>query len=127
MGFPPPGRHGYNAGMGAGRKKLPAWHQVAAAIVAALILGPMMYAASLWPVIRWGVKRQPAKGTEMVFVTHFGSRELPPSAPQFYWPIGWAAKHGNRSLRSAIIWYATSNYDMAVYLPTDRNGRYELV
>jgi hypothetical protein len=108
-------------------KKKPGVAFCATVVVIVVLLTPVLYVGSLWPTIRWIVNRPLAKGNELAFVTRDGRRELPPSAPRLYWPIGWVAKHGNRSLRSAIIWCATSNYDQLVYLPTDRNGKYELV
>lgn len=74
-------------------------------LVAVLVGYPLSFGPACWWMSRLCEER---------IVGEYNFRRVPTG----YWPIGYAAKHGPRSLHAAIAWFATAGLttEPAVYL-----------
>src|SRR5579863_8724693 len=101
-------------------RKPPAGFWIAIALVVVLTGYPLSFGPACWWFSR--------DDSRLAYLTYFGSAPVPKRrfAPHAYWPIGWLAAKGPRSIRHAIFWYAMLGADGIRYdtiaLPIDNEG-----
>jgi|SRR5579863_3080599 len=87
------------------------------ALVAVLVGYPLSFGPACW----WFSRDPPIR-------PFFGVGPIRKSkvAPYAYWPVGWLAVRGPRSIRRAIFWYAMLGGSLFGYddieIPIDRGG-----
>jgi len=86
-------------------------------VVVVLVAYPLSFGPACWWFSR-----------ENRIHAYFGPSPVPKQrlAPHLYWPIGWLATNGPRSIRRAIFWYAMLGASPErcdeICLPIDKEG-----